>query len=160
MPEHSARDDLRPPVRLSERWQWGSKQPISFLMEQAVQNPSVISLAAGLVDQTTLPDTEVRTACAALLADEVDAVLTRAFGRAPGVRANDGVVPLRSQLWGRIAWAGHADHLDVLGHFGDLEAFPEAAGPQGPVLGIGPDQQKCRQPKVRERPMASPLKPP
>ncbi len=41
----------------------------------------------------------------------------RAFGRVPSVRSNDGVVPLRSQLWGKLAWAGYADHHDVLGHF-------------------------------------------
>lgn len=48
---------------------------------------------------------------------DTEAMLARAFGRAPGVRANDGVVPLRSQLWGRVVWAGYGDHLDVLGHF-------------------------------------------
>jgi len=60
----------RSQVRFSQRWQWGSGQPISFLMEQAVRNPQVISLAAGLVDQTTLPVSEVRSACTALLTDE------------------------------------------------------------------------------------------
>ncbi len=49
--------------------------------------------------------------------DEAETVLRRVFGRAPGARANDGVVPTRSQIWGRVAWAGWADHLDVLGHF-------------------------------------------
>ena len=48
---------------------------------------------------------------------EVEAMLMRAFGRTPGARANDGVVPVLSQVWGRVAWAGYADHLDVLGHF-------------------------------------------
>jgi len=56
--------------------------------------------------------------CAAADADpRTEEALLRAFGRSPGVRANDGVVPLRSQLWGELVWTGHADHLDVLGHF-------------------------------------------
>jgi hypothetical protein len=46
-------------------------------------------------------------------------VLVDAFGRAPTLEDNDGVVPLRSQLWGHVAWAGLGDHLDVLGHFHD-----------------------------------------
>jgi 2-aminoadipate transaminase len=58
------------PLRFSHRWRWGSKQPISFLMEQAVQHPDVISLAAGLVDQETLPLAETQAAATALLADE------------------------------------------------------------------------------------------
>jgi triacylglycerol lipase len=45
--------------------------------------------------------------------------LVRAFGRAPTLADNDGVVPLRSQLWGTLVWAGLGDHLDVLGHYRD-----------------------------------------
>jgi triacylglycerol lipase len=45
--------------------------------------------------------------------------LVRAFGGAPTLKDNDGVVPLRSQLWGALVWAGHGDHLDVLGHCRD-----------------------------------------
>ena len=61
--------------------------------------------------------------------DEAEAALVRAFGRAPGEGANDGVVPLRSQLHGRVAWAGYADHLDVLGHFdGGRRAAANGAG--------------------------------
>lgn len=46
-----------------------------------------------------------------------DDALRAALGGLPGQRANDGVVPLRSQVWGNVIWAGTADHLDVLGHF-------------------------------------------
>jgi len=35
--------------------------------------------------------------------------------------ANDGIVPLRSQLWGEPVWLGRADHLDVVGYFGRRE---------------------------------------
>jgi hypothetical protein len=60
-----------------------------------------------------------RYPCAALDAgSENEQVLGRVFGRRPGIRANDGVVPIRSQIWGKLIWAGYADHLDVLGHFG------------------------------------------
>jgi hypothetical protein len=69
-----------------------------------------------------------RYPCAAPSAgEETEAFLARAFGRTPGARANDGVVPLRSQLRGTLVWAGHADHLDVLGHFdGGKRAGAEA----------------------------------
>ena len=44
-------------------------------------------------------------------------VLGPALGEVPGPEANDGIAPLRSQLWGELVWAGRADHLDVVGHF-------------------------------------------
>jgi hypothetical protein len=46
-------------------------------------------------------------------------MLARALGFSPDFCANDGVVPIRSQLWGNLVWAGLGDHLDVLGHYRD-----------------------------------------
>ncbi len=51
--------------------------------------------------------------------DRKEAILLRAFGASPDLHANDGCVPVRSQLWGTVIWAGLADHLDVLGHYRD-----------------------------------------
>lgn len=65
--------------------------------------------------------------CAAAELGANQAMLTEAFGRAPGARANDGVVPTLSQVWGEVAWAGLADHLDVLGHFPGVDGPPTGA---------------------------------
>jgi pimeloyl-ACP methyl ester carboxylesterase len=41
------------------------------------------------------------------------------WGELPSARDNDGVSPTNSQLWGELVHAANADHLDVVGHFGD-----------------------------------------
>ena len=44
-------------------------------------------------------------------------VLRDVLGEVPHPGANDGVVPLSSQLWGKPLWIGKGDHLDMVGHF-------------------------------------------
>ncbi len=44
-------------------------------------------------------------------------VLRRSYGRVPDPRANDGIVPTLSQVWGDLIAAVWADHHDVIGHF-------------------------------------------
>jgi hypothetical protein len=51
-------------------------------------------------------------------------ILQRAYGTVPRSRANDGIVPTRSQVWGEILEAVQADHLDAIGHFNDPTAQP------------------------------------
>jgi len=41
------------------------------------------------------------------------------WGELPSARDNDGISPTNSQLWGELVHAANADHLDVVGHFGD-----------------------------------------
>lgn len=55
------------PVAFSQRRALTAELAISFLMQQAVENPQVISLAAGLVDPETLPLAEVQQAADAIL---------------------------------------------------------------------------------------------
>lgn len=45
------------------------------------------------------------------------AMLRRAYGRIPDVRANDGIVPTLSQVRGEVVTAVWADHHDIIGHF-------------------------------------------
>ncbi|MDC3958095.1 esterase/lipase family protein [Polyangium jinanense] len=45
------------------------------------------------------------------------AKLKAMLGEALPPTANDGVVPLTSQIWGDLVWVGKADHLDIVGHF-------------------------------------------
>lgn len=55
---------------------------------------------------------------------EQAAVLRRAYGAMPPPQANDGVVPTRAQVWGRVIRAVRADHLDVIGHYRDPGGEP------------------------------------
>jgi hypothetical protein len=61
--------------------------------------------------------------------------LERAYGVVPSHRESDGIVPTLSQIWGEVIHATHADHLDVIGHYGgrrgdriDSDWLPSASG--------------------------------
>ena len=58
------------------------------------------------------------------LAPEVARALRHAYGTTPCAAANDGIVPTRSQAWGRVVHSAIADHLDVIGHFRDASHDP------------------------------------
>ena len=45
------------------------------------------------------------------------AALVEAYGALPGPQACDGIVPTRSQVYGKVLAAVRADHLDAIGHF-------------------------------------------
>jgi 2-aminoadipate transaminase len=80
------------PLTLSHRALQTADQPISYFMKQAVENPQLISLAAGLVDPVSLPAAEVREALLGLLGKPELAQAALQYGTTPGY------APLREKL--------------------------------------------------------------
>jgi 2-aminoadipate transaminase len=70
--------------RLSQRAGRTCDQPISFLMQQAVANPDMISLAAGLADQSCLPVEVFRNTLRPLLDDSDRARIALQYGTTQG----------------------------------------------------------------------------
>ena len=100
------------PFGLSQRGLRSRQQPISYLMAQAVTNPGLISLAAGLVDYDLLPTGETAELAAEVLAHPRTGRVALQYGTTPGLAR------LRELL------LRHMEQLD-------------GAGPGG--LGGGPD---------------------
>ena len=71
-------------------------QPISELMHRALARPDLISLAAGFVDQQSLPVAETQQALAAVLADPEAARAALQYG------TNAGYLPLREAVLARF----------------------------------------------------------
>jgi 2-aminoadipate transaminase len=82
-------------VRLSARAMQTHDQPISYFMQQAVENPNLISLAAGLVDPESLPAEEVRAALVDILSDAGAAQAALQYG------TTQGYAPLREKILAR-----------------------------------------------------------
>jgi len=68
----------------SDRARWAEGQPISQLMARALENPDLISLAAGFVDNDTLPAEPVKQALAELLSDPNAARAALQYGTTSG----------------------------------------------------------------------------
>jgi 2-aminoadipate transaminase len=85
------------PVHFSQRSLQTADQPISYFMQQAVENPHLISLAAGLVDPGSLPAVEVAEAFAAILGRPRTAQAALQYG------TTQGYAPLRDRLLQRTA---------------------------------------------------------
>ncbi len=72
------------PTNFSQRRRWAADQAISFLMQQGVEHPHVLSLGAGLVDAASLPVTEAIEAAREILAQEVRGQSTLQYGTTQG----------------------------------------------------------------------------
>jgi 2-aminoadipate transaminase len=95
------------PVQLSARALQTTDQPISYFMQQAVENPHLISLAAGLVDYESVPADEVRAALDELLSRPASARAALQYG------TTQGYAPLREQLLARTVALDDVSPADV-----------------------------------------------
>ena len=82
---------------VSERALRTGAQPISYYMQQAVENPNLISLAAGLVDEASFPSAAFQEAIEALLRSPEAAQAALQYGTTQGYLA------LREKLLARSA---------------------------------------------------------
>src|SRR6516225_3740565 len=85
------------PIHLSKQAQRTTEQPISAFMRQAIESPGVISLAAGLVDELSLPTVEIAQAAQEVLSDAISARAALQYGTTQGLLA------LRQALLARFA---------------------------------------------------------
>lgn len=90
---------MPPPLRLSSVAHRTPEQPITHFMNLALANPGLISLAAGFVDEASLPAADVSTAVADLLARPETARAALQYGTTLGH------LPLRERLLARLAVA-------------------------------------------------------
>ena len=108
-----------PPPRWSRRSGWARNQPISQLMAQALQYPELISLAAGFVDNETLPVEKTRQALAELMDDPRLARAALQYG------STAGNPELRNRLRARLA---HMDQKPELEQAIELDQVIVTAG--------------------------------
>ena len=73
-----------PPIGFSQRRENTRDLAISYLMQQAVENQGVISLAAGLVDSQALPVSKLHKAAQHVLGDEHAGRKALQYGTTPG----------------------------------------------------------------------------
>ena len=102
------------PLELSTRARQTGDAPISYFMQQAVENPNLISLAAGLVDPGSLPTAEVRAVVNDLLAEPRSAQAALQYG------TTQGYGPLRDKLLQHLLQLDNLAPTDVAYNADDI----------------------------------------
>jgi 2-aminoadipate transaminase len=75
---------MTPTIELSQAARRTKEPPISDLMQRALATPNLISLAAGFVDQATLPTAPTLSAASAMLRDPVEGHRSLQYGTTRG----------------------------------------------------------------------------
>lgn len=84
-------------IRFSRRRQQAAEQSIAYLMQQGIENRDVISLAAGFVDEATLPVKIVKESLEEILTEDAAGQQALQYGTTAGFG------PLRENLIGHLA---------------------------------------------------------
>ena len=95
------------PLPLSVQATRTSDSPISYFIQKAIETPGLISLAAGLVDESSLPAENVAEAVAAIMADPTTARAALQYG------STQGYVPLRKKVLAHVCQADGVKPEDI-----------------------------------------------
>jgi 2-aminoadipate transaminase len=87
------------PLPLSVQATRTADSPISYFIQKAIETPGLVSLAAGLVDESSLPAAEVSAAIADIMRDPVSARAALQYG------STQGLVSLREQVLAHVCQA-------------------------------------------------------
>lgn len=113
--------NTQPGFALGSRGRRAVDQPISYLMQQAIANPRVISLAAGLVDYDSLPGEDVAKLIRAILSEPASARAALQYG------TTEGFAELRTTLYEHMAGL---DGVDAAAYPGSPEQVVVTSGSQ------------------------------
>lgn len=106
--------DSKTTFALSARARRAADQPISYLLAEALANPRLISLAAGLVDYESLPGDSVSTLLQSILREPESARAALQYG------TTKGYAPLRALLYDHLAELDAAPPDDFPGSAEDI----------------------------------------
>jgi 2-aminoadipate transaminase len=96
-----------PPLPLSDTARRTTDSPISFFIQKAIETEGLISLAAGLVDESHVPTKEVAAVVAEMMADPAAAKAALQYGSTQGLPA------LREQVLNRVCQADGVKPSDI-----------------------------------------------
>src|SRR5205085_344447 len=95
------------PLPLSGKSSRTTDSPITYFIQKALETPGLISLAAGLVDEASLPAAEVGAAVAELLANPAAARAALQYG------STQGYTPLREKVLRHVCAADGVSPGDI-----------------------------------------------
>jgi 2-aminoadipate transaminase len=98
---------MPPELPLTSRSRRTADSPISYFIQTAVETPGLISLAAGLVDESAFPAAEIAHVVAEMLANPATAKPALQYGSTPGL------LSLRKRIIERICAADRVRPSDV-----------------------------------------------